>query len=43
MLGTDVVIEGYFGESRSELCIGRGGGFAIAEEGRDDDEILGGV
>lgn len=43
MLGTDVVIEGDFGESRGKLGIGRGTGFAVPEEGRDDDEILKGV
>ena len=40
MLGADIVIEGDFGESCRELCVGRGGGLAVAEERRDDDEVL---
>ncbi len=40
VLGADVVIEGDFGESCRELCVGRGGGLAVAEECRDDYEVL---
>ena len=40
MLRTDIVIEGDFRESCGEVRIGRGGGLAVAEERRDDDEIL---
>ena len=40
MLGTDIVIEGDFGESCEEICVGRRGGLAIAEERREDDEVL---
>lgn len=40
MLGADVVIEGDLRESRSELCIGRGGRLAIPKKRRDDDEVL---
>lgn len=40
VLGADVVVKGDFGESRDELCVGWGGGFTVAEERGDDDEIL---
>ena len=40
MLGADVVIEGDFGESCRELCVGRGCGLAVAEERWNDDEVL---
>ena len=43
MLSADIVIEGDFGESCGEICIGRGGGLAVPEERWDDDEVLKGV
>ena len=43
MLGTDVVVEGDFGESCRELCVGRGRGLTVPEKRRDDDEILRGA
>ena len=43
MLGTHIVIEGDFGESCGEICIGRGAGLAVPEERRDYDEVLKGV
>ena len=40
MLGADIVIEGNFGESCSELAVGGGGGLAVSEERRNYDQVL---
>ena len=41
VLGADVVVERDFGEVFEGGVVGGRGGFAVAEEGGDDDEVLG--
>ena len=40
MLGTDIVVERDFRKCCGKICVGRGGGLAVAEERGNYNEIL---